>query len=44
VHDGAVGADGTLDDFIVFLEVYDYDLRLVLFIKFLPYADEVVGF
>ena len=43
VHDGTVGADSAFDDFIVVLEVYDYDLRLVLFIKFLSYANKVVG-
>jgi len=42
VHDRAVGADGTLDDSIVVLEVNYYDLRLVVFIKLLSYTNIMV--
>ena len=43
MHDGTVGANSAFDDFIVVLEIYNYDLGPVLFIKFLSYANKVVG-
>ena len=42
VHDGTIGIDGPLDDFIVVLKVNDDDLRFVLFVNFLSNADIVV--
>jgi hypothetical protein len=43
MHDSTIRADSAFDDFIVVLEVYDYHLRLVLFIKLLSHANEVIG-
>ena len=44
VHDRTIRVDRSLNDFIVIFEVDDYDLRFVLFIKFLSNADEAIGF
>ena len=44
VHDRAICVDRSLNDFIVILEVDDYDLRFVFFIKLLPNAYEMIGF
>lgn len=42
MHDGTVGVDRSLDNFIVVLEVDDDDLGLVVFVDFLSDADIVI--
>jgi hypothetical protein len=42
VHDGAICVDGSLDDFIVVLEINDDNLRFVFIINFLSYANIVI--
>lgn len=44
MHDGTVGRDGSLDDLIVALQFYYYDLRFLIFIKLLSNTDEGIGF
>lgn len=44
MHDSTVGVDRTSNNFIVVLEVDDYNLRLVFFVYFLPDANVMIRF